>query len=87
MKLVDFLDARDLELVVRRYPNQKERWSASIESCDVAEKERAILRGVHGNGPTSTLATQDYIEQIAGKEMKHGPSKQYFRVPDELTFG
>lgn len=67
MRFTDYCDAINATLVVTRYPNQGERWSAKLEHAEV--KEEGVLVGTYGNGKTADDAVRDYIKQIQGKTL------------------
>ena len=64
MNIFEFADVIDHALVIRRYPNQDERWSAIFEYAEVSEG--AMLAGRYGNANTAQGALDDYLEQIRG---------------------
>lgn len=84
MKLIDFLDARGLELEITRYPNQDERWSVRIPSVEISFGDRTMLRGGFGDGNNPSDATASYCKQIEGCELKL--DGQYFTAPKSLEF-
>jgi hypothetical protein len=87
VKLIDFIDARNLELNLRRYPNQCERWIAEFEHCEVIQG--GCLVGLYGNGHTPEEAIQDYIRNIAGKRIAQNAMtdrRSEFEVPKVLTY-
>lgn len=65
MTLSGYLDAMNLDLVVRRYHNQGERWSASFEDCEV--KEGVMLSSVYGSGHSPREAIEDYVGRVIGQ--------------------
>ena len=65
MNIEDYADCINVEIVVRRYDNQNNRWIAEFDHCEV--KGDGVLIGTHGNGSTPQEAVQAYIDQIRGK--------------------
>lgn len=86
MKLNEYLDARDLELDIKRYPNQKERWIARLADCEIAE--HGCLISAYGNGNSAEEAIRSYIERVQGKRLvqhaMHATMRQEFTVPLEI---
>ena len=65
MKFYDFLDCMNVELDLKRYPNQNGRWIAQIN--DAETKDGCILSGEYGNAKNPKDAINDYIRNIVGK--------------------
>ena len=60
-----FCDIIDAELIVRRYPNQQDRWTAQIDHSQI--KEDMMLISAYGDGTTPREALSAYLDQIRGK--------------------
>ncbi len=86
MTLSDFLDAQGLDLVIRRYANQDERWTASFSQCDVSKG--CLLEGIYGEGHDPGSAISNYLREVKGKKMKlsAGTESRYFTVPKTVEF-
>lgn len=69
MNIYDYADCMDLELVVRRHPQQNNRWTCSFERVEVCEGER-MLKSAYGNSKSPDGAIADYSRQISGKKIK-----------------
>ena len=85
MNISEYCDTINVNLVVRRYHNQKERWSASIENAEV--KQNGCLLGAYGNGNTPMGAIADYIKQIRGETIvlnAMSELRREFTVPSSL---
>jgi hypothetical protein len=84
MNIFEFADVIDKVLVIRRYPNQKGRYSAHFENCETAEG--IVLRYEHGDGMTPQEAIMAYVRAIRGKRLVfHASSKvlrQEFTAPE-----
>lgn len=82
MTINELADMVKVNLVVRRYCLQDNRWSASLEGCEV--KDGAFLRGDYGDGKTPGEAIQHYIDIISGKTLvlnAYKDNRQEFGVP------
>lgn len=62
MTLDDYCDAINAELVVQRYPNQNNRWTAKFKYCEV--KLNGYLESTYGSGTTPAEAIEDYLIKI-----------------------
>ena len=68
MNIYEFADVIDRELVIRRYPNQDNRFTAQFEHSETKiNKSDCILAGSYGNGNTPEEALNNYIKEIQGK--------------------
>ena len=86
MTIFEFADAINKEIVIRYYPNQNDRFSASFERCEISEPN--ILIGVYGDGKSPAGAIDDYLNKIRGQKIvfnAHGNNRQEFTVPKKLT--
>lgn len=61
MNIYELADLMDKELIIRRYSNQKNRFIARFEHCEL--KEGAILRGAYGTGTTPISALNSYAKE------------------------
>ena len=59
MNLNDYCDAINVELIVRRYPYQNNRWTATFKDCEV--KSQGCLESTYGTGTTPAEAIEDYL--------------------------
>ena len=88
MELADFLD---LDLIIRRYANQKGRFTAQLEHVEVKDTKESIMLGSgYGNGISPEEAIEDYVENIKGKWFIVDAIKltrKEYKVPDDLTPG
>jgi len=87
MMLTEFADIIDAELMVCRYSNQGERWTAHFNQFEI--KEDGFLLSAYGDGSTPIEALNDYVRKIKGKTIvKDSYSKERRReygVPMTLT--
>jgi len=85
MKLLEFADIIDKEIVIIYYPNQNCRFSASFDGAEIMD--RGFLLGNYGNGKTPEESLKDYTKQIVGKRIVFGAytdNRKEFVVPDEF---
>lgn len=85
MKLADYCDAVNTELVVHRYPNQGERWAAAFKGAEV--REGGTLASVYGDGEDALSAIDAYVKKIEGKTLVFGvgTSRRTLTVPTGIT--
>ena len=62
-----FSDIINAELVIRRYPNQDNRWTADFDGCEI--KGDGVLESAYGDGTTAAAAIAAYVERIRGKTL------------------
>lgn len=67
MNIYEFADLIDKNIVIKRYPNQKGRFSAEFESCET--KHGAFLCSESGDGENTQEALNDYKIKITGKTL------------------
>lgn len=67
MKLYDVADLLSVNLIITRYPNQNDRYTAQLEGCKVSEN--GFLVGVYGDGNTPMSALENYWGRIKGKKI------------------
>ena len=66
--LVDLAERYGLNLLLRRYADQDNRWTASFEHCETKESlHSSVLASTYGSGKSPREALNDYAKQIAGK--------------------
>jgi hypothetical protein len=85
MKLADYCDAINADLILRRYSAQNGRWTASFDRCEV--KEGHMLSSEYGNADTPEAAMADYCKKIAGKRIAFNVGsvhRREFDVPIQL---
>ena len=86
MSIQEFADIIRKELILIRYPNQRGRWSAKFDRCEV--REGSLLKGEYGNGDTPDRAIAEYCSLIQGKVLVFDAmrdSRQEFGVPEVLS--
>lgn len=82
MKLSEYCDAINMQINVRRYSNQNERWVAGFEHCEI--KEGGCLTSSYGSGHSCDGAIEDYIRKISGKRIvlnAYSDLRREFTVP------
>jgi hypothetical protein len=68
MNIDEFADIIMSDIVLRRYCNQSNRWTARFEGAEVKEEKSSVmLTGEYGNAKTPQGAIADYVENIKGK--------------------
>jgi len=85
MTIEEYADVLNVDLIIRRYCNQDNRYMAEFENADI--KEGCGLVGIHGNGKTATEAVLNYVERIRGKRIVFdamGKDRREFDVPRNL---
>ncbi len=86
MNFYDWLDALNLQLVIKRYAQQNERWTAGIDRAEI--KEDSILIGFYGSGYSAETATENYMNGIKGKILimnAMSAARQEIKVPVNLN--
>ena len=90
MTIQGYSDALGIDLVIRRYAQQDNRWTAQFENCEVKDtKSSPILAGVYGSGDCPQTAVRDYIASIGGKTLvfkAYSEARAEYRVPYGLTY-
>lgn len=88
MNIYDYADALNLELVIRRYPNQESRFTASFADCDTkTSADSGVLKGTYGNGTSPGAAIRKYAAAISGRILVvngNAATERRYRVP-QLT--
>lgn len=86
--LFAFLDIINCVLEIERYPNQNNRWSASIRNSEI--KHGPILSGAYGTGKTPEQAIEDYVNKIRNQHIViNAMSREYRReyyIPSDIYF-
>ncbi len=90
MTIGELADILELELIIRRYPNQQGRYCAKFEGAEIKEdKHSSILISVHGNAYSPLGAIDNYINDIRGKWMVINAAspdeRREFSIPNSLT--
>lgn len=68
MTIEELGDLVQEELIVKRYPQQDNRWMCRFAHSEAKlSKSDIFARGFYGDGKSPEEAIQDYIEQIRGK--------------------
>jgi hypothetical protein len=63
----EFADFIGADLIIRRYANQNNRYTARFENLEVKHnQDDTILSSAHGNGSTPEMAIKEYIYEIKG---------------------
>jgi len=86
MTIEEYADILNVDLIIRRYCNQDNRYMAKIENAEVMQD--GCLIGMYGNGKTAFDAINDYVKQIRGKRIaidSYTPKRGEFDVPKNLT--
>lgn len=86
MKFYEYLDVLNLELEIRRYCNQDDRWFAQIKNCEVVQG--GCLVGEYGSGKDALSAIQDYLNLIKGKRIAINATKdnrKEYDIPESLS--
>lgn len=86
ISITEYADIINVEIVIRYYPNQDTRFSASFERAEVMEG--GCLAGFHGNGKSPKEAVDDCLSQIKGKRIAIGAytdNRREFVVPVSIV--
>ncbi len=89
MRLGEYADVLNLDIEIRRYHNQDNRYCAQLEHCEVKdEPTSSCISSAHGNGRTPEEAMQDYCNQIRGRLLVVNAfdkvERREYRVPMEI---
>lgn len=79
MNIFDYADRMDLDIVVRRYSRQNNRWMCLFDGVEVCQNGGMLL-GAAGNGISPEAAITDYIKRISGNRIKNNGGS-YTDVP------
>jgi len=89
MTIEEFGDVMGVDLIIRRYANQQNRYMCQFEYAEVKKyKGEPGLRGLYGTGKCASEAVQDYVTIIKGKWLVINAMtdrRKEFGVPDSLT--
>lgn len=87
MSIFEIADIIDAQIVIRRYPNQNERWICHFDGAEI--KEGQLLKGSYGSAKSVPAAITEYCKAIEGKEIVfHAMSnelRRQFKVPPSIT--
>jgi len=87
MNIEEYADALNVDLIIRRYCNQDNRYMAEFENAEI--KEGNCPNGIYGSGKTAAEAIVDYVEQIKGKRIIFNAgheNRREYNVPKDLYF-
>ena len=65
MKIEELADIIGVNLIIKRYANQNNRYTVKFERAEI--KEHGMLVSECGNGETIQEAINDYVQKIRGK--------------------
>jgi len=85
MNIEELADVIGCELIVRRYPNQNNRWRASLDKVEI--KKGSILISESGIGSTTQEAINNYVTSIRGKLLvknAYNENRMEFNVPNNI---
>lgn len=86
MNIYEFADIIDRAIIIRRYPNQDNRFMAQFEDSETkTTKADCILSGSCGNGNSPEQAISNYIKEIQGKVLVFNAmsyNRQEYVVPN-----
>ena len=90
MTIYELADMLGSDLIIRRYANQKNRFTASFEHAETKPSESSsCLTSEYGNSHISAEnAISDYVNSIRGKWLVINAmldSRKEFGVPESLT--
>lgn len=89
MTIEELADILGVNLVIRRYANQNNRYTAEFERTEIKiQKESVFFYGEHGTGKTPQEAISDYAKKIRGKWLvinAYSNNRKEFGVPRTLT--
>lgn len=85
MKFVDFLDAQNFELNLKRHPNREGRWSA-VTAPWLRVINGEFMESTNGHGDTPDEAIAALADCIQGKrvEVVHNGVKREILIPSKL---
>ena len=90
MTIFELGDMFDMDLVITKYANQKDRWVASFSGLEIKEdKESSILASSYGDSNSPYHAIEQYRNSIQGKYgVLNATSKEMrreFHIPKSLV--
>lgn len=77
MNIFEFADVIDKIIEVQRYPNQKGRWTAQFEGCEISDGR--FLSSTYGEGWTPQEAIMAYVRAIRGKRLVFNATSKLMR--------
>ncbi len=80
MNLYELADIIHRDIIVERYPDQGNRWTAQLRGVHV--REGHMLTSAYGEGKTPGLAVESYTEIIRGKTLTLGPGVSTESITD-----
>jgi hypothetical protein len=86
MTIGEYADILNVDLIIRRYCNQDNRYMAELENSEI--KEGGCLAGIFGIGKTADEAIEDYVKLIKGKRIVFNAMREdrrEFDVPKTLV--
>jgi hypothetical protein len=90
MKIEDYADVLNLDLVVRRYANQGNRYCAKFDRAEIKDHVDSVgISSTSGNARSLHDAVNDYIAQIRGKRIVIDAlreSRREYDVPQNLEY-
>ena len=89
MTIEELADILGVDLIIRRYANQNNRYIAQFERTEVKQcKTDKILNSEYGSAKTPQEAIEDYAKRICGKWLiinAYGENRKEFGVPITLV--
>lgn len=74
ISIYDLADILNLEIEIRRFPNQNGRYMAKFHGVHTANNETdGCMTGTYGNGKTPEEAVREYAREIQGKVLVISP--------------
>lgn len=68
MTIYDIADLMDVEIIITRFANQKDRWICQFKNCDTKDRsDEPILTGTYGTGNDPASAIVNYVLAIRSK--------------------
>jgi hypothetical protein len=67
MTLAEYADALDMQIVITRYPNQNNRWSARFPNCEL--KVGSMLSSATGEGKSPNAALDALARELSGQRV------------------
>ncbi len=85
MTLEELGDIAGVNLIITRYANQENRYTADFEHTEIKEnQDSGILRSTYGNGKTPKCAMSDYAGKISNKWLvinAYSDNRKEFGIP------
>ena len=88
MTIEELGDVVGVDLIIRRYAGQDNRYTCSFEGVETKTSHAdPCLAGTYGSGKSAQVAVVDYVNSIKGKLLifGHGTNRKEFGVPNTLT--